>query len=117
METLLQGPFAGIANRLKTDLENLSSLENRKNKPIMGGIYSDDFINGFNVEYEKLLDRFNSYKITDATPSLKRLNNLKTEMDGVVQYKEQFLSQYEKVKIMPSTTPDTTFLENGIEKE
>ena len=115
MEALLQGPFSKIANRLETNLNDLSSLENRMNNPMFGGIYSDDFYNGFIFEYERLLKIFNSYIVSESIPYIERLNTLKTRMDDVVQYKERILSQYEKVQIMPSTTPDTTFLENEID--
>lgn len=95
------------------NIDNLVNLE----KEVYKTPYSDETTTTFDKKYNDLLQRFNTYVITDANPFLERLTKLKNIMDQVIQYKEQFLSQYEKVKIMPSTTPDTTFLENGIEKE
>ena len=94
------------------NIDNLVNLENEVYKTP----YSDETTTTFYEKYNDLLSRFNSYVITDNKQFLERLNKLKNRMDEVVKYKEHFLSQYEKVKITASTTPNT-FLEEDSDKE
>ena len=108
--------LTNITNKLKNDLDQLTRLEQRASNPMFGGIYSDSFIKDFYTDYEHILNRFNSYMISYSKQPLERLHKLKTQMDNVVKYKEQFLAEYKEVKIMVSATTDT-YLEDGLEKQ